>query len=315
MEDHNSAISDVYALKTGHLTEEHGGFFKEWEHLISLEETELGRWRKEIWTMGAAEREQKGRCFSSMIIDRDYDGLPFATQARDNKFHRLTYRFIRSASFRGKISLLSGFINVGDPINVSVEPHLLAISRGFVLELSPDAVVIGIDHELSKETLHNRLSGFGTPPPEILFRLDKDELFGGLSRIRENLAIMFYADGDTKRLQLVVELRPPMFVEPEPLVAAALRHTKSLNESQQKAIHKVLSAEDYALILGMPGTGKTTVIATLIRVLAALGKSVLLTSYTHSAVDTILLKLKDVVDFNVLRLGNVDKVCGWSQGI
>ena len=44
----------------------------------------------------------------------------------------------------------------------------------------------------------------------------------------------------------------------------------------------------------MPGTGKTTVIAQLIKVLVAQRKSVLLTSYTNSAVDNILLKLKDL---------------------
>ena len=44
----------------------------------------------------------------------------------------------------------------------------------------------------------------------------------------------------------------------------------------------------------MPGTGKTTTITCLVEVLVAQGKSVLLTSYTHSAVDNILLKLKQV---------------------
>ncbi len=52
-------------------------------------------------------------------------------------------------------------------------------------------------------------------------------------------------------------------------------------------------AEDYVLLRGMPGTGKTTLIVALVRVMASLGKSVLLTSYTHSAVDNILLKLKE----------------------
>lgn len=42
------------------------------------------------------------------------------------------------------------------------------------------------------------------------------------------------------------------------------------------AMDKVLSAEDYALVLGMPGTEKTTVIAALIRELVVQGKTVLL---------------------------------------
>ena len=74
-----------------------------------------------------------------------------------------------------------------------------------------------------------------------------------------------------------------------------LRSTvKILNEDQRKALDRCLSAQDYVMILGMPGTGKTTAIACLAKVLVILGKSVLITSYTHTAVDNILLKLKQV---------------------
>ena len=48
---------------------------------------------------------------------------------------------------------------------------------------------------------------------------------------------------------------------------------------------------DYALIQGLPGTGKTSTIVFVARMLAAQGKRVLITSYTHSAVDNCLLKL------------------------
>ncbi len=68
----------------------------------------------------------------------------------------------------------------------------------------------------------------------------------------------------------------------------------SLNPDQKQAVEKCLSAQDYVMILGMPGTGKTTTIACIVKTLVALGKSVLITSYTHSAVDNILLKIKQV---------------------
>ena len=53
----------------------------------------------------------------------------------------------------------------------------------------------------------------------------------------------------------------------------------------------MLSATEYSIIQGFPGTGKTSTIAFLVRLLIARGKRILLSSYTHAAVDNLLLKL------------------------
>ena len=55
---------------------------------------------------------------------------------------------------------------------------------------------------------------------------------------------------------------------------------------------QILSARDYALILGMPGTGKTSTMVHAVNALLIRGASILLTSYTNSAVDNLLIKLK-----------------------
>lgn len=65
----------------------------------------------------------------------------------------------------------------------------------------------------------------------------------------------------------------------------------------------------------MPGTGKTTTIAHIIQILVKQGKSILLTSYTHTAVDNVLSKVRES-GIDVLRIGNPEKVrkrkeCGW----
>lgn len=57
----------------------------------------------------------------------------------------------------------------------------------------------------------------------------------------------------------------------------------------------------------MPGTGKTTTIAHIIRALVNQGKSVLLTSYTHTAVDNILLKIRND-NIDILRIGSGAKI-------
>jgi DNA replication ATP-dependent helicase Dna2 len=54
---------------------------------------------------------------------------------------------------------------------------------------------------------------------------------------------------------------------------------------------QVITSKDYSLLLGMPGTGKTSTVSFIVRLLLARGATVLVTSFTHSAVDTLLLKL------------------------
>ena len=78
---------------------------------------------------------------------------------------------------------------------------------------------------------------------------------------------------------------------------------KNLNENQKKAISHVLRAQDYSLMLGMPGTGKTTTIVFLVRVLLERGFRVLLSAFTNSAVDNVLLKLKEEGVNDFVRIG------------
>ncbi|KAJ1442581.1 hypothetical protein B484DRAFT_390041 [Ochromonadaceae sp. CCMP2298] len=65
----------------------------------------------------------------------------------------------------------------------------------------------------------------------------------------------------------------------------------ALNDGQAAAVRRIVLAEDYALLLGLPGTGKTSTLSLAVRVLVARGQKVLLTSYTNSAVDHLLEKL------------------------
>ena len=318
--DKNSPIADAYDLKTSHITPSRGAFFRKWEGLISLEEQDLVRFKKELWTMGAAEREAKGRCFSSMVIDTSFRPKALGVETSgDSRIHRYTYRFVKTQAMDPAASLLNGQLHSGDAVTVSVEPGLLALARGFIIDITPTDITLGVDHELCTESISARLEAIqrsSNKGTQIIFRIDRDELFSGLGRIRDNLAQMFYAEGDTRRLKLVVDLQAPAFDDDlsTRVNTSVARHSGHLNANQQQAMSKVLSAQDYALILGMPGTGKTTVIAAIINTLVAMGKTVLLTSYTHSAVDTILEKLVDA-DFSILRLGNMDKVVIFSPSL
>ena len=60
------------------------------------------------------------------------------------------------------------------------------------------------------------------------------------------------------------------------------------NPNQVQVVEKLLAANDYGFMLCMPETGQT---AEVIRGLMRARKTVLVASYTHSAVDTILWKV------------------------
>ena len=65
-----------------------------------------------------------------------------------------------------------------------------------------------------------------------------------------------------------------------------------LNINQQNTIQKILITQDYTLIQGLPGTGKSSIISLIIRILIAKNEKIILSSYTNNAIDNILMKLK-----------------------
>ncbi|RVU47974.1 hypothetical protein EA187_00635 [Lujinxingia sediminis] len=86
----------------------------------------------------------------------------------------------------------------------------------------------------------------------------------------------------------------------------------ALNAPQRNAIEHALCAPTGALIQGPPGTGKTTVIAHLTLEAADRDQRVLLAALTHTAVDTMLIKLLEAGDQrghhpHFLRIGSAAK--------
>lgn len=69
--------------------------------------------------------------------------------------------------------------------------------------------------------------------------------------------------------------------------------TRPGTKEQRAFVVKALSTPDFALLEGPPGSGKTTVICELIRLLCEQGKRVLLCASTHVAVDNVLERIMD----------------------
>lgn len=78
------------------------------------------------------------------------------------------------------------------------------------------------------------------------------------------------------------------------------------NQMQLEAIIKGILTEDILLVLGPPGTGKTTVINYWVEYFIKHGKRVLISSQNNSAVDNVLARFKGQGE--IVRLGNEAKV-------
>ncbi len=84
-------------------------------------------------------------------------------------------------------------------------------------------------------------------------------------------------------------------------------HFAELNTSQNKALNKVLCAQDLAIIHGPPGTGKTTTLVYSIRETLRHETQVLVCAPTNAAADLLVEKLSDQ-SISVLRVGNPARI-------
>lgn len=299
----------VYENLTSHLLNkpEYAEFYQYWDTLLSKEEAFMARFNKDLWVLTAKERElDQGKALSELIISKSWDD--------DTDTDGFQYTFKRSQP-SDHAPMDSTQISKYDKIIVSDQSGHFALAQGFVRHIEPNSITVStrrriIATELKTDKFHRAGVLRSTQLPlqtldeAVVFRIDKDEISYGMGVARYNILNLFLASGDDARRRLVVDLDTPRYL-PTPLLQ--VKDSEDFNPDQVAAIKKVLLTKDYSLILGMPGTGKTTVIAYMIKMLVEAKKSVLLTSYTNSAVDNILLKVKAYgVDF--LRIGNPSRI-------
>ncbi|RMZ68897.1 hypothetical protein GMOD_00002785 [Pyrenophora seminiperda CCB06] len=322
----NKKAKERYDELVQPLQPSHQTFMKKWDTLLTKEETDMMKFRRELWTMLSTEREKLGRCFSNLILE------PGSVHEEKNgqKINRYSYTFIKQRSAPG-FSFTESQLIIGEPVVVSDEQGHFALANGYVTNVKKHRITVAVDRRLHNSRV--KLPGFNsqsnqtfagimevtregdtvaksvTDEEPVLYRLDKDEFSNGMAAARNNLIQIMdnsvYKAHDLRAL--IVDGRAPVFKSVTDAPSLPQSSQMSMNTDQRAAVSKVMSAKDYALVLGMPGTGKTTTIAHIIRTLVAKGKSVLLTSYTHTAVDNILLKIRDD-KIGILRLGTEKKI-------
>ncbi|KAL0046566.1 hypothetical protein WJX82_003944 [Trebouxia sp. C0006] len=317
--EESSGLGESFNELTGHMTEASGQFFQHWLRLVELEEAPVMGKRAEIWATSGLDRERTGRCICGLVVDpiAVSPGTEQTAKAASGQVakHKLLYSFSRASKAPGasqtsfsKDALNEKGLTDGDMVILSIEGEQACVQRPIIASISAQAVTLAIDKPLRGSMLS----------AEVRWRIDKDEVSSIFTRMRCNLLDLMSpaAENVQQARRLIADLELP--AEPCQADEYPNRAPESpLNTDQQAAVNRVLSTPDYTLILGMPGTGKTSTIVQAIKGLLAQGRSVLLTSYTNSAVDNVLLKLlQEGLPF--LRLGRPKSVHpmlqGWTLG-
>jgi DNA replication ATP-dependent helicase Dna2 len=136
--------------------------------------------------------------------------------------------------------------------------------------------------------------------PRWLDQYGSDRLF-----LRNYAGLYGWLAEPTDRRALLTELRPPRFATSGPPARDDLPDNRRLNPLQVEALTLALRAEDYLLIQGPPGSGKTEVIAALARQLTDDGRRVLLLAGTNRALDRLLSACARLgLEERLVRLGS-----------
>lgn len=150
------------------------------------------------------------------------------------------------------------------------------------------------------------------PPPYVhegLLRLDVvpndvtyDRLRAGLQRIKA-----MDKGAERRKREVVLGNEPPRFDKPR-----EFEPTRPLNPEQLDAASRALAAEDFFLVHGPPGTGKSTVLAEIAAQAVAAGQRLLCTAASNAAVDHLLDLCLDK-GLRAIRVGHPARVAARLQ--
>ncbi|XP_044494174.1 DNA replication ATP-dependent helicase/nuclease JHS1 isoform X2 [Mangifera indica] len=297
----SSGLGDIFDSHTHHLTTVHSVFLRHWDRLIDLEAKEMQLVKNEIWRSHSLRGDTLTCCLTSIVLDTKE--LLHHKSYKDNRF---VYCFVCQ-------DMPSHSLNASDGESLSS----VSSSANFL-----DCTLRSGDYVVSlSKRLRLPVSNASSEAQDLfqeVWRIDKDEVMTSFSFMRFNLVQLFRQSAESSQLRkMVVDLEAPRFdsgciFSQDPAISY-IWSEKNLNDDQRRAILKILTTRDYALILGMPGTGKTSTMVHAVKALLMRGSSILLTSYTNSAVDNLLIKLK-AQDIDFVRIGRHEAVHEDIQG-
>ncbi|WP_082706486.1 IGHMBP2 family helicase [Methanobrevibacter sp. YE315] len=249
-------------------------YIKNLIRLVNYErDAEIDLMTHEISTMSGAKREELGRAVNK--VKGKYLGKELGLQI---------VQFGRSEPIDTEIA-------VGDMVLVSTDNPLRSDLTGTVTEKGARFIKVAFDKRIPKWALKKKVR-LDLYANDVTFRRMEDNL-NHLSLKGKNA------------LEYILNQRKPKKNRAVPYINYI---DKSLNKSQKSAIENALSCENFFLIHGPFGTGKTRTLVELISQETRQNHKVLATAESNAAVDNILERLMENKKLELTRLGHPQRV-------
>ncbi|MBP3790478.1 MAG: IGHMBP2 family helicase [Methanobrevibacter sp.] len=249
-------------------------YIKNLIRLINYErDAEIDLMTREISTMSGQKREELGRAINKV------KGKSLGKE--------LGMQIVQF----GRSEVIDTEISVGDMVLVSTDNPLRSDLTGTVTEKGARFIKVAFDKRVPKWAIKKKVR-LDLYANDITFRRMEDNL-NHLSLKGKNA------------LEYILSERDPKQNRKTPYINYI---DESLNDSQKIAIENSLSCENFFLIHGPFGTGKTRTLVELISQETRQNHKVLATAESNAAVDNILERLMDNKKLNLTRLGHPQRV-------
>lgn len=249
-------------------------YIKNLIRLVNYErDAEIEAMRFEIAHMSGEKREELGRAINK--VKGKYIGEELGMKI---------VQFGRSEKIETEIS-------VGDMVLVSAANPLSSDFTGTVTEKGARYIKVAFDKRIPRWVVKKktRLDLYAN---DITFRRMEDNL--------KHLSLK-----GKNALEYILNERNPKNNRPVPYISYI---DNNLNDSQKSAIENALSCENFYLIHGPFGTGKTRTLVELISQETRQNHKVLATAESNAAVDNILERLMENKKLKLTRLGHPQRV-------
>jgi predicted DNA helicase len=255
-------------------------YIQHFTELVELErEEQMRQHEEEMRRLSGREREAKGRAFLKMKGKSQDLGLGGKHLVRFRK---------QNAGF----VLPDSEIEVGD---------LVLVSKAGTAPWDDDNPT----GTVAEKTSYSITVAFDDAPPGFVYRKDlRIDLFVNDITFQRMIEAL-------KRLKRLPRWRKDKLLGNTPPEFTKIKEiefcNKELNESQREAVLRCLAAQDFFLIHGPPGTGKTITCIELIVQLVKRGYKILAAADSNVAVDNLVERL-DKLGVEVVRIGHPARV-------